>query len=92
MEDFLKCLSPAEYRLIPYILTGDSSVEIAGKVFLSPRTIETHVCNILNKLHISTRQKLIHIIYSFMLAERESKLNAICLLATNKLSPENELN
>jgi two-component system, NarL family, response regulator NreC len=52
-------LSPREVEVLRMIALGHTSVEIARKLGLSPRTIETHRAHICTKLDVSTRAELV---------------------------------
>jgi DNA-binding NarL/FixJ family response regulator len=63
-EDVEKCdlsatLSLREIEIIQLIRNGDTSREIAEKLFLTPKTIELHRHNILHKLNIRNTAALI---------------------------------
>ncbi len=49
IPDTLNMLSKREKEILKHVLTGESSVEIAEKLFLSVNTINTHRRNILKK-------------------------------------------
>lgn len=53
-------LTPREREVLRLIALGHTSVEIAEKLGLSPRTIETHRARIHRKLGLSTRAQLVH--------------------------------
>ncbi|HTD57856.1 MAG TPA: response regulator transcription factor [Solirubrobacteraceae bacterium] len=53
-------LTPREREVLRLIALGHTSVEIAYKLGLSPRTIETHRARIHRKLGLDTRAELVH--------------------------------
>jgi two-component system response regulator NreC len=53
-------LSPRETEVLRAIALGYTSAEIAAKLHLSRRTIETHRANIHRKLGLATRAELVH--------------------------------
>ncbi len=52
-------LTPREVEVLRLIALGHTSVEIARKLHLSPRTIETHRAHIHKKLGLATRAELV---------------------------------
>jgi two-component system, NarL family, response regulator NreC len=52
-------LTPREREVLRLIALGHTSVEIADKLGLSPRTIETHRARIHRKLNLETRAQLV---------------------------------
>lgn len=52
-------LSPREVEIVRLIALGYTSVEIAGKLHLSRRTVETHRARIFQKLELRTRAELV---------------------------------
>ena len=52
-------LSPREVEVLRLIALGHTSVEIARKLQLSPRTVETHRANVYRKLDLATRAELV---------------------------------
>jgi DNA-binding NarL/FixJ family response regulator len=52
-------LSKKEKELLPHICTGLTYKEITANLYLSPRTVESHVNSIMEKLHVRNRIGLI---------------------------------
>jgi two-component system nitrate/nitrite response regulator NarL len=52
-------LTPKEKEVIRYVIEGYSNKEIADKLSISPRTIETHRCNVLNKFNLKNTTELV---------------------------------
>lgn len=48
-------LTPRESEVLTYLATGKTNKEIASELFISERTVDRHVSNILGKLNVSTR-------------------------------------
>jgi two-component system nitrate/nitrite response regulator NarL len=55
----LPFLTTKEKEVIRYVLEGYSNKEIADKMDISPRTIETHRANVLNKFNLKNTTELI---------------------------------
>jgi DNA-binding NarL/FixJ family response regulator len=55
----LPFLTPKEREVIRYVLDGYSNKEIADMMDISPRTIETHRANVLNKFNLKNTTELI---------------------------------
>jgi two-component system response regulator NreC len=53
-------LTPREIEVLRLIALGHTSVQIAEKLHLSPRTIETHRTRIHRKLEVNSRSELVH--------------------------------
>jgi len=58
-SDPLATLSPREREVLQYAAEGLSNAEIAEKLFLSPRTTETHRTNLMRKLNLQTQTDLV---------------------------------
>jgi DNA-binding NarL/FixJ family response regulator len=52
-------LTPREREVLGQVARGHSYAEIGETLFISPKTVENHVRNILAKLHLSRRHELI---------------------------------
>jgi DNA-binding NarL/FixJ family response regulator len=52
-------LSPREREVLQLVARGHSYREIGAELFISEKTVENHVRNILQKLHLSRRHELI---------------------------------
>jgi DNA-binding NarL/FixJ family response regulator len=52
-------LSPREREVLQLVARGHSYREIGAELFISEKTVENHVRNILPKLHLSRRHELI---------------------------------
>jgi DNA-binding CsgD family transcriptional regulator len=48
-------LTERELEVLRLVATGRSNREIAGELFISPKTASVHVSNILSKLHVASR-------------------------------------
>jgi two-component system response regulator NreC len=53
-------LTSREVKVLRLIAHGHTSVEVARKLRISPRTVETHRSHILSKLGLATRAELVH--------------------------------
>ncbi len=53
------CLSEREIEIIKLLADGLSSKEIANKLFISSRTVETHKNNIISKLNLKNNVELV---------------------------------
>ena len=56
-------LTPAEEKVFWEVIKGYTNKKIGGRLFISPRTVQTHLSNILSKLSVENRSQLIR--YAF---------------------------
>jgi NarL family two-component system response regulator LiaR len=54
-EETEEKLTPRETEVLRLIATGHSNKEIAAALYISEKTVKTHVSNILQKLHLADR-------------------------------------
>jgi DNA-binding NarL/FixJ family response regulator len=52
-------LTPREQEILRLLAEGLSSKEIAQKLFISPKTVENHRANIMNKLDLHSSIELV---------------------------------
>lgn len=52
-------LTPAESKVFWEVIQGHTNKQIGERLFISPRTVQTHLSNILNKLSLENRSQLI---------------------------------
>jgi DNA-binding NarL/FixJ family response regulator len=52
-------LTAQEAQVVTLVREGLSNTEIGARLFISPRTVEWHLGNIFNKLHITSRRQLV---------------------------------
>jgi len=55
----IDCLSEREAEILTLLADGFTNKEIADKLFISPRTIDTHKANIMAKLNLSSTVDLV---------------------------------
>ncbi|MBE9124651.1 MULTISPECIES: response regulator transcription factor [unclassified Coleofasciculus] len=56
-------LTPAEERVFWEVIQGLTNKQISNRLFISPRTVQTHLSSILNKLKLPNRAQLIRFAY-----------------------------
>ncbi|NEP46019.1 MAG: response regulator transcription factor [Okeania sp. SIO2H7] len=52
-------LTPAEERVFWEVVQGLTNKQISDRLFISPRTVQTHLSNILGKLQLENRSQLV---------------------------------
>lgn len=63
-SDGRSVLSEREIQVLRLIAAGYTNVEMAGRLVISPRTVETHRSNIQRKLGLRTRAELARAVFS----------------------------
>jgi LuxR family maltose regulon positive regulatory protein len=58
-SDVLETLTPRESEILSLLVLGLTNKEIAQRLVVSPRTVETHVERVLGKLGVNTRSRAI---------------------------------
>lgn len=58
-DDGTQVLSPREREVVGLVARGHTYRAVADELFISPKTVENHVRNIMAKLHLSRRHELI---------------------------------
>jgi DNA-binding NarL/FixJ family response regulator len=66
-------LTPAEERVFWETIQGFTNKQISERLFISPRTVQTHLSNILNKLNLSNRTQLVRFAYEQGYEKAESR-------------------
>ena len=56
-------LTPAETRVFWEVIQGLTNKEISEHLYISPRTVQTHLSNILGKLNLENRAQLVRFAY-----------------------------
>jgi DNA-binding NarL/FixJ family response regulator len=56
-------LTPAEEKVFWEVIQGHTNKQIGDHLFVSPRTVQTHLSNILSKLQLENRSQLVR--YAF---------------------------
>ncbi|MGK7950972.1 MAG: response regulator transcription factor [Xenococcaceae cyanobacterium] len=56
-------LTPAEERVFWEVIQGFTNKQISKLLYISPRTVQTHLSNILNKLNLENRTQLVRFAY-----------------------------
>ncbi len=56
-------LTPAEERVFWEVIQGLTNKQISERLFISPRTVQTHLSRILNKLQLENRSQLVRFAY-----------------------------
>lgn len=64
-------LTPAEEKVFWQVIQGLTNKQIGDQLFVSPRTVQTHLSNILSKLQLENRSQLIR--YAFEKGYRPPK-------------------
>jgi DNA-binding CsgD family transcriptional regulator len=64
-------ITDREFEIIDLTISGYSNKDIAEKLGITERTVETHLNNIYNKLAIKSKVELLNLAYDFNLIQKE---------------------
>ena len=65
-------LTPAETRVFLEVIQGYTNKQIAANLFISPRTVQTHLRHILSKLKLENRSQVIRYAFEISTPEKNS--------------------
>ncbi len=71
IEDDNVNITPREMECLQLIIKGFSAKMVANKLFLSVRTIETHLDNIKRKLNCTSKEQLIEVAFNYFIESKE---------------------
>ena len=54
-----RSLTPREQEVLRLLAEGNSAKEVAGRLFISPKTVENHRSNIMHKLDLHSTIELV---------------------------------
>ena len=74
-------LTPRERDVADLVMAGKTTPEIAEQLSISERTVQTHISNILAKLHVRTRAEAAVLLYQWRIEEQGRGATAKPLLA-----------
>ncbi len=73
-DDSSRHLSPREQEVLEYAAKGLRNKDIAAKLYMSVRTVEGHLSNIYDKLHVSSRtQAVLYAVSQNLVTPEEEK-------------------
>jgi DNA-binding CsgD family transcriptional regulator len=55
-------LTPQEFQIAALVAEGITNREVAGRLYLSPKTVEFHLSHVYRKLHVRSRGELIRLL------------------------------
>lgn len=72
-------LTPAEERVFWEVVKGHTNRQVGEYLFISPRTVQTHISSILNKLRLENRSQLVRFAFEqgYCLEDHSHKSNAL---------------
>lgn len=76
LSDVIAVLTPREREIFHLVQQGLSSAHISERLFISPRTVETHRYNIMKKLHIDSPSGLLRYSLKHLTSSSVMNLNA----------------
>ena len=51
-------LTPAEHDVVTLVAEGLTNKDVAARLFISPRTVQSHLAHVFTKLGVTTRMQL----------------------------------
>jgi DNA-binding NarL/FixJ family response regulator len=70
---FFPELTDREYEILTLIAQRKTNADIAARLVLSPKTVRTHVSNILSKLQVADRTEAMHAAWTVGLGQRDGE-------------------
>lgn len=66
-----RSLTPTEHKVVELVAEGLTNPQIGQRMFISRRTVQTHLAHVFTKLHISTRAELAAVATKHALGEED---------------------
>lgn len=73
-QQLIQKLTPKEYEVLTYLITGKLNKQIAGKLNIVEHTVKIHKRNIYEKLGVRSVPEIIHIAYQAGMLSSENKV------------------
>ena len=73
INEHIKSLTPREYEIMTYVITGMLNKQIAAELFISEETVKIHRGRLMHKLEIVSVAELVHLCETVGIAPAKSK-------------------
>ena len=73
-QQLIQKLTPKEYEVLTYLITGKLNKQSAGKLNIVEHTVKIHKRNIYEKLGVRSVPEIIHIAYQAGMLSSENKV------------------